>query len=64
MHRGRLPTDCCRHVRVDGPQRPSGRNAYPAGTTPHQPSCHRPGSQPQVADRDKPGRPRAHHNHR
>ena len=36
MHRGQLPTDCCRHARVDGPQRPSGRTALPpAGTTPH-----------------------------
>jgi hypothetical protein len=36
MHRGRLPTVRCRHVRVDGLQRPSGRNALPpAGTTPH-----------------------------
>jgi hypothetical protein len=34
MHRGRLPTCSCRHARVDGPERPSGRNAYPRGITP------------------------------
>jgi hypothetical protein len=30
MHRGQLPVGCCRHARVDGPQRPSGRTALPA----------------------------------
>jgi hypothetical protein len=34
MLRGPLPACCCRHVRVDGLQRPSGRNASPRGTTP------------------------------
>jgi hypothetical protein len=34
MHRGRLPASSCRHVRVDGLQRPSGRNAYPSAITP------------------------------
>ncbi len=34
MRRGRLPALDCRHVRVDGPERPSGRNASPGGTTP------------------------------
>jgi hypothetical protein len=34
MRRGRLPNDSCRHVRVDGPERPSGRNASPSGITP------------------------------
>jgi len=34
MRRGRLPTYCCRHLRVDGLERPSGRNAYPSGVTP------------------------------
>jgi hypothetical protein len=34
MHRGRLPASSCRHVRVDGLQRLSGRNAYPSGITP------------------------------
>jgi len=34
MHRGRLPTCSCRHARVDGPERPSGRNAYSCGITP------------------------------
>jgi len=34
MRRGRLPACSCRHVRVDGPQRPSGRNASPSGITP------------------------------
>ena len=34
MRRGRLPACSCRHPRVDGPQRPSGRNASPSGITP------------------------------
>jgi hypothetical protein len=34
MRRGRLPARSCRHVRVDGPDRPSGRNASPSGITP------------------------------
>ena len=34
MHRGRLPACSCRHARVDGPERPSGRNASPSGITP------------------------------
>ena len=34
MRRGRLPATRCRHVHVDGPERPSGRNASPSGTTP------------------------------
>jgi hypothetical protein len=34
MRRGRLPAGSCRHVRVDGPERPSGRNASPSGITP------------------------------
>jgi hypothetical protein len=34
MRRGRLPACSCRHVRVDGPERPSGRNASPSGITP------------------------------
>ena len=35
MHRGRLPAFSCRHVRVDGPERLSGRNATsPSGITP------------------------------
>jgi hypothetical protein len=33
MRRGRLPAASCRHVLVDGPERPSGRNASP-GITP------------------------------
>ena len=32
--RGQLPACCCRHVRVDGPERPSGRTARPSGVTP------------------------------
>jgi hypothetical protein len=31
MRRGRLPAASCRHARVDGPERPSGRNASPSG---------------------------------
>ena len=34
MPRGRLHARSCRHVRVDGPYRPSGRNASPSGITP------------------------------
>jgi hypothetical protein len=34
MLRGPLPRCRCRHVRVDGLQRPSGRNASPCGNTP------------------------------
>jgi len=34
MRRGRLPARSCRHVRVDGPDRPSGRNASPSRITP------------------------------
>ncbi len=34
MRRGRLLPCSCRHVRVDGPDRPSGRNAFPSGITP------------------------------
>jgi len=34
MPRGRLPAGPCRHHQVDGPERPSGRNAYPSGITP------------------------------
>jgi hypothetical protein len=34
MRRGRLHARSCRHVRVDGPYRPSGRNASPSGITP------------------------------
>jgi hypothetical protein len=34
MRRGRLPADSCRHAHVDGPERPSGRNASPSGITP------------------------------
>ena len=34
MRRGWLPHRCCRHVRVDGLERLSGRNASPSGITP------------------------------
>jgi hypothetical protein len=34
MRRGRLPAASCRHARVDGLKRPSGRNAFPSGITP------------------------------
>jgi hypothetical protein len=34
MHRGRLPARSCRHERVDGLHRPSGRNASKSGITP------------------------------
>src|SRR5947199_353801 len=34
MRRGRLPARCCCHHRVDGLQRPSGRNATPCPGSP------------------------------
>jgi hypothetical protein len=35
MRRGRLHARSCRHdLFVDGPYRPSGRNAFPSGTPP------------------------------
>ena len=34
MRRGQLPADCCRHARVDGLQRPSGRNTFTSGNHP------------------------------
>jgi hypothetical protein len=34
MRRGRLPARSCRHPRVDGLHRQSGRNASPSGITP------------------------------
>ena len=33
MRRGRLPACSCYHALVDGPKRPSGRNASPSGIT-------------------------------
>jgi hypothetical protein len=59
MHRGRLPAACCRHVRVDGLKRRSGRNASPSGINTPSTIMSPAGSQPQVVDRDKPGA-RAH----
>jgi hypothetical protein len=34
MHRGRLPASSCRHARVDGLHRQSGRTASPNRNTP------------------------------
>ena len=34
ISRGRLPAGSCRYHQVDGPERPSGRNAFPSGITP------------------------------
>ena len=52
MHRGRLPALSCRHPRVDGPERPSGRNAYPhSGITPStimSPARHTAGSRTEI----------------
>jgi hypothetical protein len=52
MHRGRLPAFSCRHPRVDGPERPSGRNAYPhSGITPStimSPARHTAGSRTEI----------------
>jgi hypothetical protein len=45
MHRGRLHARSCRHDQlVDGPYRPSGRNAYPSGIT--QPTIMSPAQRP------------------
>ena len=61
MHRGRLPARSCRHARVDGLHRPSGRNAYPSGITPStimSPARHHVGSWTEI----RPGA-RAHTAH-
>jgi hypothetical protein len=58
MHRGRLQQDSRRHVRVDGPERPSGRNAI-CGITPAtimSPTRSHPGPRTEIS----PGA-RAHH---
>ena len=47
MRRGRLRANSCRHHQVDGPERPSGRNASPSGITPSNimsPARNQPGS--------------------
>ena len=52
MRRGRLPATCCRHAHVDGPERPSGRNASPSGITPSNimsPARSQPGSWTEVS---------------
>jgi hypothetical protein len=51
MRRGRLPAFSCRHARVDGPERPSGRNACTSGITPSNimsPARSQPGSWTEV----------------
>ena len=51
MRRGRLPAGSCRHLQVDGPERPSGRNASPSGITPSNimsPARSQPGSWTEV----------------
>jgi hypothetical protein len=51
MRRGRLPAVSCRHHQVDGPERLSGRNAYPSGITPSNimsPARNQPGSRTEV----------------
>jgi hypothetical protein len=52
LRRGRLPATCCRHAHVDGPERPSGRNASPSGITPSNimsPARSQPGSWTEVS---------------
>jgi hypothetical protein len=52
MRRGRLPATCCRHVHVDGPERPSGRTLPPSGITPSNimsPTPGQPGSWTEVS---------------
>ena len=52
------PDILLRHVRVDGLERPTDRNASPSGNnTPS--TIMSPAAARQGADRDKPGRPRA-----
>jgi hypothetical protein len=71
MRRGRLPADSCRHAHVDGPVRPSGRNAYPRGITPSNimsPARSQPGSRTEVrlgarAHNPAPPTARTHHPH-
>jgi len=61
MRRGQLPACCCRHFLVAGPERPSGRNAYPSGITPStimSPTGCTAGSRTEIS----PGA-RAHHSH-
>jgi hypothetical protein len=51
MRRGRLPAGSCRHHPMDGPERPSGRNASPGGITPSNimsPPRNQPGSWSEV----------------
>ena len=51
MRRGRLLPCSCRHARVDGPDRPSGRNASPSGITPStimSPARSQPGSRTEI----------------
>ena len=51
MRRGPLPADSRRHARVDGLERPSGRNASPSGITPSNimsPTQNHPGSWTEV----------------
>jgi hypothetical protein len=51
MRRGRLPACSRRHARVDGLERPSGRNASPSGITPSHimsPARSQPGSWTEV----------------
>jgi hypothetical protein len=51
MRRGRLPACSCRHDLVDGPERPSGRNAPTSGITPSNimsPARSQPGSRTEV----------------
>jgi hypothetical protein len=51
ISRGRLPAGSCRHHLVDGPERPSGRNASPSGITPSNimsPARNQPGSWTEV----------------
>src|SRR3954462_1418672 len=62
MHRGRLPACSCRHHQVDGPDRPSGRNACSTGITPSPIMSPAP-PHGGTADRDKAGRPRTQDPH-
>jgi transposase len=64
MRRGQLPACSCRHARVDGPERPSGRNASPSGIPPSHIMSPAPEPTRGSWTKSKAGRPRAHLSHR
>jgi hypothetical protein len=55
MRRGQLPKTRCRHHPVDGPERPSGRNAYPLREHPIKHHVAGPGVNPWSRTEVSPG---------